>query len=79
VEAGVPLATIQRWLGHTNISQTSVYLATTTAGEHEAMRRFEERMGRLTPIDTEGGTPPLDPTRSATDANGNTQQNLTKH
>ena len=43
MEGGVPLATIQRWLGHTNISQTSVYLATTTGSEHEAMRRFEER------------------------------------
>jgi integrase len=58
MEAGVPLATIQKWLGHTNIAQTSTYLATTTVGEHDAMRRFEERIGRLTPIDTEGATPP---------------------
>lgn len=58
MEAGVPLATIQKWLGHANISQTSKYLATTTAGEHEAMRRFEERIGRLTRIDTEGATGP---------------------
>lgn len=57
MEAGVPLGTIQRWLGHTNIAQTSTYLATTTAGEHEAMRRFEERIGRLTPIDTGGAKP----------------------
>jgi integrase len=55
MEAGVPLATIQRWLGHTNISQTSVYLTTTTVGEHNAMRQFEERLGRLIPIDTEVG------------------------
>jgi integrase len=41
MDAGVPLATIQKWLGHANISQTSTYLATTSAGEHEAMRRFE--------------------------------------
>lgn len=59
MEAGVPLATIQKWLGHTNIAQTSTYLSTTTAGEHEAMRRFEERIGRLTPIDTGGTTPPV--------------------
>jgi len=58
MDAGVPLATIQKWLGHANISQTSTYLATTTAGEHDAMRRFEERIGRLTPIDTKGATPP---------------------
>jgi integrase len=64
MEAGVPLATIQRWLGHANISQTSTYLATTTAGEHDAMRRFEERIGRLTRIDTEGATPPPDRPRT---------------
>lgn len=28
MDAGVPLATIQRWLGHTNMSQTSTYLTT---------------------------------------------------
>lgn len=56
MDAGVPLSTIQRWLGHVNISQTSTYLATTTVGEHEAMRRFEERLGRLIRIDTEGET-----------------------
>lgn len=79
MEAGVPLATIQRWLGHTNIAQTSTYLSTTTAGEHEAMRRFEERIGRLIPIDTEGGTPPHQHAQSGTTANGNAQQNTTKH
>ena len=79
MEAGVPLATIQKWLGHTNIAQTSTYLATTTVGEHEAMRRFEERVGRLTPIDTDGGTPPHDQVQSASDANKQTQQSLTKH
>jgi hypothetical protein len=35
---------------HANISQTSRYLATTTPGEDEAMRRFEERSW---PIDTD--------------------------
>ena len=43
MDAGVPLATIQRWLGHTNIAQTSTYLAGTSASEHDAMRQFEER------------------------------------
>jgi hypothetical protein len=47
MEAGVPLATIQKWLGHTNVAQTSTYLATTTAGEHEAMRRYEVERERL--------------------------------
>lgn len=79
MEAGVPLATIQRWLGHTNISQTSTYLATTTAGEHEAMRQFEVRLGRLTRIDTEGETPPHERAQSAITANDNTQESSIKH
>jgi integrase len=79
MEAGVPLATIQKWLGHTNISQTSTYLATTTAGEHEAMRRYEEKLGRLIPIDTEGGTPPLHPAQSDATTSNDPQQNTTKH
>jgi integrase len=69
MEAGVPLATIQRWLGHANIAQTSTYLATTTVGEHDAMRRFEERIGRLTPIDTKGATPPKTSKRKPTGSN----------
>ena len=44
MDAGVPLATIQRWLGHDNISQTSTYLACTTTGDHEAMCVFEQRV-----------------------------------
>jgi integrase len=79
MEAGVPLATIQRWLGHTNISQTSTYLATTTVGEHEAMRQYEERRGRLTRVDTAGGTPPHEQAQSDTTTDDNTQENLTKH
>lgn len=79
MEAGVPLATIQKWLGHTNIKQTSVYLSTTTAGEHEAMRRFEERIGRLTPIDTDGATPPeTTPHEEITDREAHRQSD-TKH
>jgi integrase len=41
LDAGVPLHTIQRWLGHANISQTSTYLAVTDTGSHEAMARFD--------------------------------------
>jgi integrase len=79
MEAGVPLATIQRWLGHTNIAQTSTYLATTMAGEHEAMRRFEERIGRLIPVDTEGGTATHQPTSSVTTSNKTTEKDATLH
>ena len=43
LEGGVPLHTIRDWLGHTNIAQTSTYLAGTIQTEHDAMRKFEER------------------------------------
>ena len=41
LEGGVPLQVVRDWLGHANVSQTSTYLATTSEGEYEAMRRFE--------------------------------------
>ena len=47
MDAGVPLATIQRWLGHHNISQTSKYLAASLGGDADEMRLFEQRIGRL--------------------------------
>lgn len=47
MDAGVPLATIQRWLGHYNISQTSTYLAATGGGDADAMRVFEQAVGRI--------------------------------
>ena len=43
MDAGVPLATIQRWLGHANISQTSKYLAATLGGDADEMRAYEQR------------------------------------
>jgi hypothetical protein len=43
----VPLQTVRDWLGHTNISQTSTYLESTLKSAHEAMRRFEESVGRV--------------------------------
>ena len=79
MDAGVPLATIQRWLGHTNIAQTSTYLSTTTAGEHEAMRRFEERLGRLTPIDTDGATPHKSVSHYTKDTSNLAEQDSVKH
>jgi integrase len=41
LDGGVPLQTVRDWLGHSNVSQTSTYLASTSEGEFEAMRRFE--------------------------------------
>ena len=46
MDAGVPLATIQRWLGHANIAQTSTYLGASPGGDESDMRLYEERVGR---------------------------------
>jgi integrase len=46
MDAGTPLATIQRWLGHTKASQTSTYLAGSDWGDHQAMQRIEEARER---------------------------------
>jgi integrase len=51
LENGVPLATIQKWLGHANISQTSTYLAATHGGDADAMAAFERSVGRTTPAE----------------------------
>ena len=50
LEGGVPLHKIRDWLGHANIAQTSTYLAGTSGGDEDYMRRFEERSGRLQKI-----------------------------
>ena len=50
MDAGIPLATIQRWLGHHNISQTSTYLGASLGGDERDMLAFEERIGRLAPL-----------------------------
>jgi integrase len=47
MDAGIPLATIQRWLGHTNISQTSTYLGASLGGdEQDMLLRAEDRASR---------------------------------
>jgi hypothetical protein len=78
MDAGVPLATIQRWLGHHNISQTSKYLAASLGGDADEMRAFEQRIGRLTPltqIDISCGSNGAKPTSSSTATTENAQQN----
>lgn len=57
------------------LPRRSTYRSTTTHGEHEAMRRFEERLGRLTPIDTEVGTPPHDGGQSDTTTDNSPREN----
>jgi integrase len=56
LEGGVPLHTVRDWLGHTNIAQTSTYLAGTVQTQHDAMRAFEQRRARLQKLATEVGT-----------------------
>ena len=50
LEGGVPLHKIRDWLGHSNIAQTSTYLAGTSGGDEDFMRKYEERVGRLQTI-----------------------------
>lgn len=66
MDAGVPLATIQRWLGHHNISQTSTYLAASLGGDADEMRAFEQRIGRL---DHQVAGKPSDPPLPQIDTN----------
>ena len=68
MDAGVPLATIQRWLGHHNISQTSVYLGASLGGDEHDMQRFEERIGRVAQRGISRDPNGSDPTRPDADA-----------
>ncbi len=84
MDAGIPLATIQRWLGHANISQTSTYLGASLGADEQDMRMFEERMGRvggstLTQIDVFDGSKGGEPTSSNSDAIENAQRNPIVH
>jgi integrase len=44
MDGGIPIGTIQRWLGHSNVSQTSTYLAGTQTSEHDHMAAYEKRL-----------------------------------
>jgi integrase len=82
MDAGIPLATIQRWLGHANISQTSTYLGASLGGDEQDMRLFEERIGRMAPltqIDVSAGSNGAQPTRSDNEPSEKTQENPTVH
>jgi integrase len=82
MDAGVPLATIQRWLGHHNISQTSTYLAASLGGDEAAiMAAFEQKMGRgpLPQIDISRGSNGGQPTPSDIGQSENAQQNSNGH
>jgi integrase len=79
MDAGVPLATIQRWLGHANIAQTSTYLGASLGNDERDMRAFEAAMGRQKPVtQSDVFAPPnsVQPIRTEPASIENTQQNL---
>jgi integrase len=55
LEGGVPLHVVRDWLAHTNIAQTSSYLAGTVETQHGAMAQFEARRAALQKIATGSG------------------------
>jgi integrase len=79
MDAGVPLATIQRWLGHHNISQTSTYLAASGGGDAEAMRAFEVAKGRLPNVAVSAGSDGSQPTSTDIEPTEKTQENVVVH
>lgn len=82
MDAGIPLATIQRWLGHANISQTSVYLGASIGGDEHDMRLFEERIGRKAPLthsDVSGGASGSEPTPAGSAMVENAPESTTVH
>jgi hypothetical protein len=46
---------VRDWLGHTNIAQTSSYLAGTVKTQHDAMAQFEAHRAALQKIATGSG------------------------
>jgi len=82
MDAGVPLATIQRWLGHHDISQTSTYLSASLGGDEQDMRAFEQRIGRVEPLpNVAQSAEPERTSATSTDAAmfENAEQNHTVH
>jgi integrase len=56
LEGGVPLLTVRDWLGHSNIAQTSTYLAGTIQTQHDAMTQYEQRRTALQAFATDSET-----------------------
>ena len=82
MDAGIPLATIQRWLGHANISQISTYLVASLGADEQDMRAYEERIGRvepLTQIDVFSSSTRPETTSNDVPAAKNTSKNTVVH
>lgn len=75
MDAGIPLGTIQRWLGHANISQTSTYLGASLGNDERDMQAYEQRIGRLTNLDVFDRSNSPEPTSTDIGATENAQQN----
>jgi integrase len=55
LDRGMPLHAVRDLLGHSNVSQTSTYLATTSASLHDAMHTYETALQQIaTPVETGG-------------------------
>lgn len=79
LEGGVPLHTVRDWLGHTSVAQTSIYLAGTIEGQHDAMRRFEERRAVVQQSATASPTEGYSPAQSGTVTEGEQQKSSASH
>ena len=80
MDVGVPLATIQRLLGHDNISQTNTYLAGTSSSDHEAMRVvFEPRQAACNDLATDAGSPGHETPPAATPPDGKASETTGSH
>lgn len=56
LEGGVPIHTVRDWLGHSNIAQTSTYLAGSTTTQADAMAAYEARRANLQQLATDSKT-----------------------
>lgn len=79
MDKGRSLATIQRWLGHANISQTSTYLGASLGNDAEEMRAYEEAAGRLPNVAVSAGSTGIEAARSDTGTSETTQSNTVVH
>ncbi len=70
LEAGVPLHTISRWLGHTSVTQTATYLSVNAAHLHDAARLLEASCNLL----ANSAPPPPPPQTDAAPQDGENQQ-----
>ena len=76
LEGGVPIHIVRDWLGHTNVKQTSDYLAGTGSDDHAVMARYEANRAVLQKLaknsQTGGRKRPASATRSNTKPNKTT-------